>query len=79
MLRRSSGGGSYSGSSIASPRTYVDNASNRSLGRVGLPVGSAVVSRGDDSSASSRNYVDNASNRSLGRVGMPVGSAVVSR
>ena len=42
----SSGGGGGSSASAASPgRTYVDNTSNRSIGRVGLPVGSAVVSR----------------------------------
>ena len=38
-------GGYGSGASSSSSRTYVDNASNRSLGRVGMPVGSAVVSR----------------------------------
>ena len=42
----SSGGGGGSSASAASPgRTYVDNTSNRNIGRVGLPVGSAVVSR----------------------------------
>ena len=68
-------------------RTYVDNAYNRRLGRVGMPVGSCVVSRSGGgsyggasaSSGSSRVYVDNAYNRSLGRVGMQVGSCVVSR
>ena len=41
MFGRSDGGGGNDGGS----RTYVDNASNRNLGRVGLPVGSAVNSR----------------------------------
>ena len=40
---RSDGG--TGGSSNGGSRTYVDNASNRNLGRVGLPLGSAVVSR----------------------------------
>ena len=35
-----------------SRRTYVNNASNRSLGRVGMPVGSAVVSRSSGTSNS---------------------------
>lgn len=63
---------------------------NRRLGRVGMPVGSMVVSRGSSASSSGasyfgssvsdsgRTYVDNSTNRSLGRVGMPVGSMVVS-
>jgi len=67
------------------PRHYVDNAMNRSLGRVGMPHGSMIVSRssgsggGGYSLSSTRTYVDNASNRSLGRVGMPHGSMPVSR
>ena len=67
------------------PRHYVDNATNRSLGRVGMTHGSMPVSRssgsggGGYSSPSTRTYVDNSSNRSLGRVGMPHGSMVVSR
>ena len=67
------------------PRHYVDNAMNRSLGRVGMPHGSMPVSRssgsggGGYSSSSTRTYVDNSSNRSLGRVGMPHGSMPVSR
>ena len=90
------GGGSTSskgGSTTSSQRCYVDNAYNRSLGRVGMPHGTAVVSRaggcttskGSNSAASSNGgrstgcYVDNAQNRSLGRVGMPYGTAVVSR
>lgn len=67
-------------------RTYVDNAYNRSAGRVGLPVGSAVISSRSSSRASSgfstppssRTYVDNAYNRSAGRVGLPLGSSVIS-
>lgn len=69
-----------------SRRTYVDNAYNRSIGRVGMSLGSAVVSKsyGSYSSSSfsgsgSGTYVDNSSNRSLGRVGLPLGSAVHSR
>ena len=57
---------------------------NRRLGRVGMPLGSMVVSRGSSSygssfSGSTRTYVDNAMNRRLGRVGMPLGSMVVSK
>ncbi|KAK3767979.1 hypothetical protein RRG08_017314 [Elysia crispata] len=59
------------------PRNYVDNAMNRSLGRVGMPVGSAVHS--SSSSSPTRTYVDNSMNRSLGGVGLPVGTAVHSR
>ncbi|VDI08741.1 Hypothetical predicted protein [Mytilus galloprovincialis] len=85
------GGSSYSSGSIfggGNTKTYVDNASNRSLGRVGMPHGSMPVSRSSGSSYSSgsifgggntKTYVDNASNRSLGRVGMPHGSMPVSR
>ncbi|XP_057303847.1 probable serine/threonine-protein kinase DDB_G0267686 [Hydractinia symbiolongicarpus] len=63
-------------------RSYVNNAMNRSLGRVGMAMGSAPVSAGSSSAYSSfsaRAYVDNSANRSLGRVGMPLGSAPVSR
>ncbi|XP_033728085.1 uncharacterized transmembrane protein DDB_G0289901-like [Pecten maximus] len=71
------GNGSNGGSST---KTYVDNASNRSLGRVGMPVGSMSVSRASSGSGSSQNtYVDNAQNRKLGRVGMEHGTAVVSK
>ena len=66
-------------------RTYVDNAANRRLGRVGMPHGSCVQSsrRSYCSSPVSYStprgtYVDNAANRSLGRVGMPYGSCVQS-
>lgn len=67
-----------------SRRTYVNNAQNRSLGRVGMTVGSMPVSRGSSgssygSSSSARTYVDNSYNRSLGRVGMEHGTAVASR
>ncbi|XP_069108544.1 uncharacterized protein [Argopecten irradians] len=79
----SSGGyGLGNSDSGGSSRSYVDNASNRSLGRVGMPVGSMPVSRGssgsDGSSSSPKTYVDNAQNRKLGRVGLPHGTAVVS-
>ncbi|XP_062600557.1 uncharacterized protein LOC134262183 [Saccostrea cucullata] len=60
------------------PRCYVDNAYNRRIGRVGMPVGSMVVSGGDTSKVSFRTYVDNAYNRNLGRGGMPRGSMPVS-
>ena len=64
--------------------SYVDNAMNRRLGRVGMPYGSCVQSSSRGSSCSSSSsrrdgsYVDNAMNRSLGRVGMPYGSCVQS-
>ncbi|KAK3090079.1 hypothetical protein FSP39_008984 [Pinctada imbricata] len=61
------------------PRYYVDNAYNRRIGRVGLPVGSFVVSKNSSFGSSGKTYVDNAYNRALGRVGMPHGSMVVSR
>ncbi|KAG5175152.1 kinase-like domain-containing protein [Tribonema minus] len=77
------------------PKLYADNVFNRRMGRVGLPLGSAVVSRGRNVSAatnvsakvpatmapaaSSRVYVDNAHNRRVGRVGQPTGTAVISR
>uniref|UniRef100_T1JEK4 non-specific serine/threonine protein kinase n=1 Tax=Strigamia maritima TaxID=126957 RepID=T1JEK4_STRMM len=63
---------------VEMPRTYVNNASNRSLGRVGMAHGTAVHSSSGGSSSSNRTYVDNASNRSLGRVGMVHGTAVHS-
>ena len=56
-------------SSQPSTRTYEDNAVNRRLGRVGLPV--SETSR--PPSSSEKTYVDNAQNRFLGRVGLPVG------
>lgn len=81
--------------SSSSSDTYVDNAKNRSLGRVGLPLGSMPASRDSSSSAdrhaslndsvfsssssAADTYVDNAKNRSLGRVGMPKGSMPESR
>ena len=64
--------------------SYVDNAMNRRLGRVGMPYGSCVQSSSRGSSCSSTSsgrdgsYVDNAMNRRLGRVGMPYGSCVQS-
>ncbi|OWF51578.1 Serine/threonine-protein kinase CTR1 [Mizuhopecten yessoensis] len=76
----SSGGSSYGGSS---KNTYVDNAYNRSVGRVGMDHGTAVMSRPSSSSTSQssspRTYVDNAQNRREGRVGMEHGTAVISR
>ncbi len=54
-------------------KTYADNAQNRKLGRVGMPVGSYVVSR-DGEHLGSKTYTDNAQNRSLGRVGLLQGS-----
>lgn len=77
---------SYTGASYSSPKTYVDNNYNQRIGRVGLPIGSAVVSSNHEKSASSylstcssKTYVDNSLNRSLGRVGLPHGSAVFSK
>ncbi|XP_031637138.1 serine/threonine-protein kinase Sgk1-like [Contarinia nasturtii] len=63
------------------PRHYVDNAMNRSLGRVGMAHGTAVHSTSSYSSSSSSPsvYVDNSMNRSLGRVGLEHGTAVHSR
>ena len=76
-------------SALRMSKRYVDNASNRQLGRVGKPVGTHVVSRsgtaassyGSRSSASSTRssgcYVDNQANRQIGRVGKPYGTHVV--
>ena len=77
---------------MAGRKTYVDNACNRRLGRVGLAHGTAVARssgsslntyNSSSSSVSSRSgsgtYVDNSYNRRLGRVGMEYGIAVVSR
>lgn len=61
------------------PRTYVDNAYNRSVGRVGLPVGSAVISKNTIGGINTRTYADNPQNRSLGRVGLSHGTAVDSK
>ncbi|XP_012555323.2 dual specificity protein kinase splB [Hydra vulgaris] len=75
-------------------KTYVDNAYNRSAGRVGMAHGSAVISSGSSGSrqssnyasyssgstaSSNRSYVDNAYNSSVGRVGLEVGSMVISK
>ncbi|KAK3103654.1 hypothetical protein FSP39_020785 [Pinctada imbricata] len=100
VISRSGGGSSYGGwggggssyslgggssySSGGSSKTYVDNAYNRSLGRVGMEHGSMVASRSGNtgscgSSGSTKTYVDNSYNRSLGRVGMEHGTAVVSQ
>ncbi len=63
--------------------SYVNNAQNRSLGRVGMSYGSSggSSSYGGTSSystgaTSQRTYVDNAANQSMGRVGKPMGSHV---
>ncbi|XP_065658913.1 probable serine/threonine-protein kinase DDB_G0271682 [Hydra vulgaris] len=69
-----------SGSTLSSNRSYVDNAYNRSVGRVGLEVGSMVISKNNDSStkcnhhSNEKTYVDNSFNRRVGRVGLEVGS-----
>ena len=55
----------------------MDNAYNRRVGRVGMPVGSCVISRSGEY-LGSREYVDNSYNRSLGRVGLPRGSCPAS-
>ena len=70
-------------------KRYANNAYNRSIGRVGMPVGSCVVSRSAGgsyggasaagTSGSSKVYVDNAKNRELGRVGKPLRSHVEHR
>ena len=80
------GGANTSFASTASPaassgRTYVDNALNRRLGRVGKPLGSMVVSRDSGIAASPprKVYVDNAANRRLGTVRMDIGTIVVSQ
>ena len=87
----SAGSGVYS--STGSTRTYVDNSYNRRADRVGLPVGTCVISRNSSGSGSAsstgngahsstgsiRTYVDNSYNRRTERVGMPVGSCVISR
>lgn len=63
----------------------MDNAYNQRLGRVGLPYGTAVVSKnstfstpGSAGGGGQRRYVDNPMNRKLGRVGKVVGTAPVS-
>ncbi|WAR29213.1 CTR1-like protein, partial [Mya arenaria] len=76
------GGGDYSGYSGSSTKTYVDNPYNRSVGRVGLPVGSMPISKsgsGGGSYGSADSYVDNAYNRAAGRVGMPMGSMPIHK
>ncbi|XP_052766094.1 uncharacterized protein LOC128207294 [Mya arenaria] len=76
------GGGDYSGYSGSSTKAYVDNSYNRSVGRVGLPVGSMPISKsgsGGGSYGSADCYVDNAYNRAAGRVGMPMGSMPIHK
>ncbi|XP_021351257.1 uncharacterized protein LOC110449008 [Mizuhopecten yessoensis] len=76
----SSGRSSYGGSST---NTYVDNVYNRSVGRVGMEHGTAVMSKSSSSSISQssypRTYVDNAQNRREGWVGMEHRTALISR
>ncbi|XP_053393638.1 uncharacterized protein LOC128555395 [Mercenaria mercenaria] len=70
-------------------KAYVDNTYNRKYERVGLPVGSKVISKQSESttprsdthlSSDSDTKVckDNPMNRKVGRVGKPLGSAVFS-
>ena len=56
-----------SSASSSATRTYVDNAYNRKLGRVGKPLGFHPIS-----SSGGRLYVDNAHNRRLGRALKPM-------
>ena len=73
--------------SSAERGTYVDNAYNRKLNRVGLPLGTCVVSKEYPATTTSgpkestmtndkgeRIYVDNPHNRRLGRAGKPIPS-----
>ncbi|XP_045168424.1 uncharacterized protein LOC123531482 [Mercenaria mercenaria] len=79
------GGSGSSSSSGTSTRAYVDNAYNRSHGRVGEPVGSHVISKTTGSGSkqpaatTEKVYADNAYNRSHGRAGEPLGSKVISK
>ncbi|XP_065659968.1 probable serine/threonine-protein kinase DDB_G0267514 [Hydra vulgaris] len=74
-----------SGSTSSLNRSYVDNGYNRSVGRVGLEVGSMVISKNNNSSTKSnyhsneKTYVDNSFNCRVGRVGLEVGSVVISK
>ncbi|KAL3884067.1 hypothetical protein ACJMK2_030289 [Sinanodonta woodiana] len=96
VSRSSSGGGSLFGgggvasgavsssSGTSSPKTYVDNSYNRSLGRVGMEHGSMVVSKSDSSRAkenqyATETYADNDYNRRHGRAGLEKGSMVLSK
>ncbi|CAL8127529.1 unnamed protein product [Orchesella dallaii] len=80
------GGGNYSsgGGSSSSPKTYVDNAYNRSAGRVGLVVGSAVISRSSGEGASSYSSGGGGNSRKASidneysRAGLSFGSAIHS-
>lgn len=58
---------------VSSHRVYVDNAQNRKLGRVGLPIGTKVFSS-KTKDVTTRLYANTPLNRQLGRVGMPQGS-----
>ncbi|XP_055882696.1 eukaryotic translation initiation factor 2-alpha kinase 1-like isoform X2 [Biomphalaria glabrata] len=58
---------SDSGYSSISSRTHVDNTLNRTLGRAGLHLGTAVHSRSSDSSSSSSEDLDIPSSRSRSR------------
>uniref|UniRef100_A0A2C9LXL7 Uncharacterized protein n=1 Tax=Biomphalaria glabrata TaxID=6526 RepID=A0A2C9LXL7_BIOGL len=58
---------SDSGYSSISSRTHVDNTLNRTLGRAGLHLGTAVHSRSSDSSSSSTEDLDIPSSRSRSR------------
>ncbi len=70
---------SASSSRSSTPGYYVDNSMNRRLGRVGLPLGTMVVSRSSQGmTTSQKRYVDNSMNRKLGRVGLPLGTMKVS-
>ena len=81
----------YGGTGGGGGGSYVKNSMNRSLGRVGMSLGSAAsVSRtssastggywsscsNGNSSSTSRSYVDNPINRSIGTVGLEVGTVV---
>ena len=69
------------------PKTYANNAMNRSLGRVGMAHGTAVHSSsasgrssgGVSSTSASGTYADNSYNRSVGRAGEEMGSHVVHK
>lgn len=82
---QSSSNASRSSAPSRTGSVYVDNAYNRRLGRVGKPIGTAVVSSkafyssgNNNNSSGQRLYVDNPMNRKLGRVGKPLGSAPFS-
>ncbi|CAC5403485.1 unnamed protein product [Mytilus coruscus] len=69
--RSGGGGGGLSGegstsSSSGATRTYVDNSYNRSAGRVGMDVGTAVISKGASYSSSSSSSSGSSSSSSSG-------------